>query len=80
VRYASSRPGFAREDASDIRPIPCGEANERLRGAAAERDTPLPFPLFWDALAREKLRARQRVAWEILRARWIAYSAEEGEV
>jgi hypothetical protein len=51
VRYASARPGFAREDASDLCLIPGGESA-----------TPLPFPVFWDALAREKLRQRERVA------------------
>jgi hypothetical protein len=50
VKYASARPGFAREDASDIRPIP------------KHFDTPAPFPVFWDKLVQEKLLGRERVA------------------
>jgi hypothetical protein len=57
VKYASARPGFSREDASDIRPIP------------KHFDTPAPFPVFWDKLVQEKLLGRERVALELVRAR-----------
>jgi hypothetical protein len=55
MKYASVRPGFAREDASDIRPIP------------KHFDTPAPFPVFWDKLAQEKLRARELAAQALRR-------------